>query len=158
MSEDPIKAAVRQIDTDAEPDHAEPDADDLELTDEPTDAEPDHAEPQLPSDGDDSGFSVLSWARRVPDGSHTDFDARDWWDPNGGGIDRMAFHLSDASNDGAGYPNALGFLVGAVEAYADALDADPADWLTGGGGGDDGADADVPDAETVDRATAEAHV
>lgn len=77
---------------------------------------PEGGEPDL-SEEESGGFDFLGWARSVPDGSHTDFDRSDWWDPKGGAETRLAFHLSDAAGAGAGYPNGLGVLVALGELY-----------------------------------------
>jgi hypothetical protein len=69
--------------------------------------------------------AVLSWAKSIPEGSHLDFEAKDWWDPETGGKNRLAFHLSNLSDEGAGYPNGVGTLVAIGEMYYSAvLDSD----------------------------------
>lgn len=99
---------------------------------EETAAEFDDAADPTDALDDDGGLGVLDWARRIPEGSHFDFDARDWWDPDGGGENRLAFHLSDASGDGLGYPNGVGVLVALAELYVA--------HLTGQSDGSDGGD------------------
>lgn len=64
------------------------------------------------------GFSLMRWLERTPEGSHHDFDYREWWDPETGGENRLAFHLADAAGAaGSGYPNALGIVVALAEIY-----------------------------------------
>lgn len=84
---------------------------------EEPDARPEGPLPDEQNEESDS-LSLSSWARRIPEGSHRDFDAHDLWDPEGGGENRLAFHLADAADaDTIGYPNGLGVLVGFVELY-----------------------------------------
>lgn len=160
MSADPIMAALDEVEdegADADHDAARPDrgAGHPDLGEE-DDARPEGPMPEpdeaLPGEQDD-GFSVLSWARSVPDGSHTNFDASDWWDPENGAENRLAFHLSDAAGAGAGYPNGLGVLVAFAELYWSAA--------TGSSGEDDGGESgedDAPTGETVAPSEAEAYV
>ena len=96
----------------------------------------------------DPKFSVLSWAKSVPDGSHRDFTAKDWWDPEGGAENRLAYHLSDATPEGAGYPNGIGVLVGFAELYWSRL-------KTESSSSEESESQGAPDAETVARDTAE---
>jgi len=122
--EDPVIKALSTVehgpDHDAEPDaldDAEPESrahsSDVEARGAGVD------DPLAADAEEESGFSVRSWAKRIPDGSHRDFDRTDWFDLEGGGENRIVFHLSDAIGDhGEGpYPNALGSLVGAFELY-----------------------------------------
>lgn len=72
-------------------------------------------------EGEESGglldVDLYEWVQRVPEGSHLEFDADEWWDTENGGRNRLAFHLSDAAGSGAGYPNGVGLLVGVLEEY-----------------------------------------
>ena len=123
---------------------------------EEPDARPEGPLPGADLDGledESAGFDLVEWAQSVPEGSHRDFDASDWWDPEHGAENRLAFHLSDATDSSnVGYPNAVGVVVGFAELYWTRL-RDTAD-----DGDDAGAEADAPDAETVDADTAEALV
>ncbi len=153
---DPVLEAVSAVEVDG--DHDDPGAG-LEAIGEEAGARPEGPAPEIGDDADaldedsGTGFDVFSWASRVPEGSHLDFEAREWWDPDTGGKTRLAYHLSDATPDGVGYPNAIGVLVGAAELYWSKV-------IQGGGRGGDDRDGeqDAPDAETVDRNTAEAYV
>lgn len=158
MSEDPIMAALANVEEGAgeseksDPKSAEPVS---AVPGEEPDARPEGPMPEQdePGEPEDSGFSVLSWAKSVPEGSHRDFDTSDWWDPENGAENRLAFHLSKvAPGEGSGYPNGVGVLVSFGELYWREV-------LGRGGGGDDGGGDDVeqdaPDAETVSRDTAE---
>lgn len=151
---DPIRDALAEVEVEEE--HDDPGAGFEEIGEEP-DARPEGPTPDADADdlgGDDEGgFSVLSWARSVPEGSHTNFDKSDWWDPEGGGETRLAFHLSDAAGEGVGYPNGLGTVVALAELYWSQVKDQ-----NGGGSSSDDDEQDAPDAETVDRETAEAHV
>jgi hypothetical protein len=121
--------------------------------------EPDaRPEGPLPNDepGDDQGgFSVLSWAKSVPEGSHLDFDRRDWWDPEGGGENRLAFHLSTIADEGGGYPNGVGVLVALGELYYSEVLGRTDDVEHDERGDDERDDQDAPDAEEVPAETAE---
>jgi len=148
MSEDPILSALEGVE-DEQP--TDPGAGHEEIGEEP-DARPEGPMPDLedePAD-EEEGFSVLSWAERIPEGSHREFDRTDWWDPDGGGLNRLAFHLSDAAGAGAGYPNGVGVLVAVAEEYWSRVQEQQ-------GHGDESDEGDeAPDAESVDRSTAEA--
>lgn len=148
---DPIKDALAEVETGD--DLGDDPGAGIPGLDEEADARPEGPMPELEDGEDEGGFSVLSWAKSVPDGSHRDFDTSDWWDPEGGAENRLAYHLSDATGAGAGYPNGLGVLVGFAELYWSRVRDQQ-----GGGDGGDGDDQDAPDAETVDRGTAEALV
>lgn len=145
MTDDPIMAALDEVD--AEGEHVNPGEGQPGAGEEP-DAMPEGPAPDLPGEEveEESGFSVLSWAERIPDGSHLDFDARDWWDPETGGKNRLAYHLSDATGEGAGYPNALGVLVAVAELYWSSVRNQSSTSEESEG---------APDAEEVDRDTAE---
>lgn len=147
-----VLSALDAVEDDDRDDHADadPGAGNVSMGEEP-DAMPEGPMPDAdaPDVEDESGFSVLSWASRVPDGSHLDFEAKDWWDPETGGKRRLAYHLSDATPEGAGYNNVLGTLVAAGEMYWSAV----RDQTGQGDGGDPQESA--PDAETVARDTAE---
>lgn len=151
---DPIKEALASVETGAET--TDPGAGDRAHGEQP-DARPEGPAPDA-GDRDDAaeeieeesgGFSVLSWAKDVPEGSHTDFDASDWWDVEGGGENRLAFHLSTIADSGGGYPNGVGVLVALAELYWRRV-------TDGESGGESGGESSAPDAETVDRETAEA--
>lgn len=154
MSDDPIMQALAEVeagDQSADPGAGHP------LQGEEPDARPEGPLPDaegMDEGSDEGGFSVLSWAERVPEGSHRDFDKTDWWDPENGGLNRAAFHLSDATSAGAGYPNAVGLVVAVAEEYWSRVVQQQGSSDGGGDGGDDPA----PDAETVDPETAEALV
>lgn len=156
MSDDPIRDALAEVDA----------SDGMDALDQATETapgeEPDaRPEGPLPDDdldeldGDDetSGFDLYDWATSVPEGTHRDFEARDWWDTEGGAENRVGFHLSDATDGAVGYPNGVGTLVGFAEMYFKHVRA-----ATSDDGGDESAEQDAPDAETVDRNTAEALV
>lgn len=152
-TEDPIRSALAEVEADDDLDH-DPGAGIPEMGEE-ADARPEGPMPEVDADDvDEGGFSVLSWASEVPEGSHRNYDATDWWDPEGGGENRLAFHLSTVADSGGGYPNGIGVLVALAELY----------WRLAteqqGGSSGDGSDdeQDAPDAETVDRETAEALV
>jgi len=149
---DAIAAALEEVEADGDAEHVEAGAGQPDQGEEP-DAIP---EGPLPDDDvsgqQESKFSVLSWAERIPDGSHLDFDARDWWDPQEGGKNRLAYHLSDAAGDGAGYPNGLGVLVALAEMYWSRVEGEHDDR------GDDQGDEAAPETETVARSDAEALV
>lgn len=122
MTDDPVAVALEGVDVDA-PDGA---ADADVATSMPSPGEPSlegsaegSAEGSSEGSGptDSEGFSPRAWAERVPEGSHLEFDAAEWWDPKNGAENRIAFHLADAAGAGAGYPNALGVLVGLAEVY-----------------------------------------
>lgn len=133
MSDDPISRALAAVEQDADGDLL----DDIEADPAPkpiggeTEVEADSTPDPDPAEPDDTstGFNLFDWASRIPEGSHLDFEAKDWWDPETGAENRLAFHLSDAAGDGLGYPNAIGTAVGLAELYVSKLkDA----------GGDDG--------------------
>lgn len=154
MSEaDPIKQALSQVDAG----EVDPGGPDLEMDEEPTarpeGPAPDHGADVLEEEPEESGFNLLSWAERVPDGSHLDFDSRDWWDPETGAENRLAYHLSDATSEGVGYPNGLGVLVGLAELYWSRVREQQSP-----DGGDRAAEQDAPDEDAVDAETAERYV
>lgn len=99
-------------------------------------------------DEEDGGFSLFDWATNVPEGSHTNFDSSDWWDPENGAENRLAYHLSDAAGEGAGYPNGLGVLVSLAELWWSAAESSTSSTSS------DGSD-DPPETETVARSEAE---
>ena len=87
-----VPDAVRQTDPgagqapDEEPDaRPEGPAPDLELDE-------DLPEPESPGDSDSGGIieRVYDWATSTPGGSYRDVDARDFWDPEGGGKHRRS--------------------------------------------------------------------
>jgi hypothetical protein len=95
----------------------------------------------LGGEGDDGGFSIYDWLTSTPEGSHVDHDARDWFDTETGGKNRIAFHLSELVGDGVGYPNGVGILVGVGEWYVaqvgDGTDEQGGDEPAGEGGESD---------------------
>lgn len=153
---DPIKQALQEVEVTDEP--ADPGMGQVEMGEE-IDAMPegplaDDDADALEGSDDAGGFSLRAWAERTPEGSHTDFDARDWWDPETGGENRIAFHLADAADAGAGYPNVLGVVVGAAELYWSKVQQQ-----NGDDSSNDGSDEqDAPDADAVSREEAEALV
>jgi hypothetical protein len=142
VADDPIREALSAVGDD----HVDDPTGDEPSDEQVADAVPGADDLEKP-DEESGRISILSWARRVPDGSHRDFDATDWWDPEGGGKNRLAFHLSDATSAGVGYPNALGVLVGFAELYFGALQEGEVSALLGSSSdGDDskgGADGDL---------------
>jgi len=75
---------------------------------------------ELDQEGSGGLIGRLSdWATSTPDGSYRDTDARDFWDPQGGGKHRIAHHLADLVGAGD-IPNGLGVLIGGVELYYNA--------------------------------------
>lgn len=94
--------------------------------------------PELEESDDSDGWSLFGWLKETPEGSYREMDARDFWDPEGGGRNRIAFHLSDLVG-ARGLPNGVGLLVGLLEEYYRLAQAQ-------NGGGDDsssgGGDAD----------------
>jgi len=156
MTDDAVLSALESVDVHGDPD--DPGAGDPAIGEE-ADARPegplpdpdaDHAGDEFEDDESSGGFDPFEWARSVPEGSHTDFDATDWWDPEGGAENRLAFHLADATGAGAGYPNGLGVLVAIGELYWSKV----REQQSGGSSSDESAQ-EAPDAETVDRNTAE---
>lgn len=85
--------------------------------------DPDEGIEEIPEveelDNDSSGGligRISDWATSTPSGSYRDVDARDFWDPEGGGKNRIAFHLKDLIGSGD-IPNGLGTLLGGAELY-----------------------------------------
>lgn len=119
---DPIREALSSVDVD-EPDDVQEASGDRVAEAVPDDhgagdRDDDGLEELVDDDQEASGFDVRNWARRVPDGSHRDWDPSDLWDPDGGGETRLAYHLADAAGaNGAGLPNGLGVLLAMVEIY-----------------------------------------
>lgn len=154
---DPIKEALAEVEAGADHDRADdPGAGVGEIGEEP-EARPEGPAPdsEMWDETDEEaegGFSVLSWAQSVPDGSHRDFDASDWWDPEHGGENRIAFHLSEATGAGAGYPNGLGLAVGLAEMYWSAVRSSTKDEPA------DEQESEASAGDTVARETAEAYV
>lgn len=72
--------------------------------------------PELEESGDGDGWSLFGWLQDTPEGSYRDMDARDYWDPENGGKNRLAFHVSDLVGT-RGVPNGVGLLLALAEMY-----------------------------------------
>lgn len=57
------------------------------------------------------------WLLDTPEGSYLETDAREYWDPDGGGRTRLMFHISDLAGV-TGIPNWLGIIIALAEMYA----------------------------------------
>lgn len=121
--------------------------------DEPADARPEgpHPDPdrgdrgddlddelgELEESGDGDSWSLWDWATSTPEGSYRDMDARDYWDPDGGGKNRLAFHVSDLAGT-RGVPNGLGIILALAEMYYNLAQHDGGSSDDGGGSSGDG--------------------
>jgi hypothetical protein len=137
-----VPAAVRAADAgsgestmdergEARPEGPHPDADHADAE------EVEEAIPELGEEESDS-WDIYGWLSETPEGSYRDMDARDFWDPDGGGRNRLAFHLSDLTG-ARGIPNGVGLVIGAAEMYYNLAQHD------GESGGDEGGDGEFPD-------------
>jgi len=112
---DSVAEAVHEVDNDGQ----DADADTLDedsICEDDVKADTDGDDLKLQSEDDSSGFGLRDWAFRTPEGSYREMNARDYWDPEGGGKNRLAFHVTDLIGE-RGIPNAVGLVIAVAEMY-----------------------------------------
>ena len=87
---------------------------------------------------EEDAWDLIGWLQDTPEGSYRDMDARQYWDPDGGGKNRLAHHLSDRAGT-TGIPNGIGILLALAEMYYNlAQQQDTGSSEDGGDGSGDG--------------------
>lgn len=89
-------------------------------------------EEELADEGD--SWNLFGWLQETPEGSYRDMDARQYWDPENGGKNRLAFHLSDLAGT-TGIPNGIGIVLALAEIYFNLAQHQNGDTTEDGGDG-----------------------
>lgn len=107
-----VPDAVREIDTSQDGTESESGSRAPSDSSADSDLNPDGMDVEPESDE----WDPWGWLKSVPEGSYRDADARDYWDPENGGKNRLAHHISDLAGV-RGIPNGLGILLACAEIY-----------------------------------------